>query len=215
MSKIVKITSITANTPVDLYYCDSLSASCVFVASVSSFPYEFVVPSPYDETNFLIKIVDDQGCIDGDFVFITPTPTPNSSPTMTPTSTLTPTNSSTPSVTNSQTPTPTTTLTPTPTMTPTVSQTPVISPHFVGQFTSIDSNGACSTSMTVLRYYTYISEANSVPVIGATIYTFVYGVTLYNPLVGNSLYYKLQFGSNFYTVQVDSNGLITNFSLCI
>jgi hypothetical protein len=56
MSQIVEITSVTANTPVDIYYCNSFSASCVFVSTVSIFPYEFEVPSPYSETNFIIKM---------------------------------------------------------------------------------------------------------------------------------------------------------------
>lgn len=62
MAVVVTITAFTANTPVDLYYCDALSASCVFVTSTSIFPYQFTVPSPYDEDNFIIKMVDSQTC---------------------------------------------------------------------------------------------------------------------------------------------------------
>ena len=57
MSQLVTITSVTANTPVDIYYCDSFSANCIFVSTVSVFPYQFDVPSPYDETNIVIKII--------------------------------------------------------------------------------------------------------------------------------------------------------------
>ena len=74
MSQQVTITSVTANTPVEIYYCNSFSASCVPVATVSTFPYVFDVPPPYDETNIVIKIVDVNGCIDGDIVYITVVP---------------------------------------------------------------------------------------------------------------------------------------------
>ena len=35
MSQQVTITSVTANTPVEIYYCDSTSGSCVYVSTVS------------------------------------------------------------------------------------------------------------------------------------------------------------------------------------
>ena len=58
MSQQVTITSVTANTPVEIYYCDSTSGSCVYVSTVSVFPYTFNVPPPYDEQNIVIKIID-------------------------------------------------------------------------------------------------------------------------------------------------------------
>ena len=129
MSQQVTITSVTANTPVHISYCDSFSAHCVPVAYVSTFPYVFDVPPPYDETDIVIKIIDVNGCIDGDIVYITPTPTPS----FTPTQTLTPTQtaSQTPTLTQTptQTPTQTATQTCTPTFTPTPSLTPAIAKH--------------------------------------------------------------------------------------
>ena len=62
MSVLFTISNVTANMPVDIYYCDSLSASCVFVTSTSVFPYQFTVPPPYDENNFVVKIIDSQTC---------------------------------------------------------------------------------------------------------------------------------------------------------
>lgn len=62
MSTLFTITTITANTPVDIYYCNSMSTSCVFVTSTSVFPYQFSVPDPYDETDFVVKIIDSQTC---------------------------------------------------------------------------------------------------------------------------------------------------------
>ena len=96
MSQQVTITSVTANTPVDIYYCDAMSGSCVFVSTVSVFPFVFDVPPPYDEQDFLIKIVDNIGCEIGLENLITPTPTPSITATHTPTGTVTPTPSTTP-----------------------------------------------------------------------------------------------------------------------
>ena len=56
MSQQVTITSVTANTPVEIFYCDSFSANCVYVSTVSVFPYTFDVPPPYNENNIVIKI---------------------------------------------------------------------------------------------------------------------------------------------------------------
>lgn len=215
MSEIVKITSITANTPVDVYYCDAMSASCVFVGSASTFPYEFTVPNPYDEQDFTIKIVDSEGCEEINMIYVTPTQTPTltPTPTQTPTQTIIQTQTLTPTQTKTVTPTPTQTVTNTPSQT--LTTTPTISEHFVGQYTDDNPIDVCIVNMTILRYYTYISEANTIPVIGATVYTFSYNGVLYAPLNGNSLYYKLQFGSSYYAVQINASGLITNFSLCV
>ena len=95
MSQEVIISSVTANTPVDIYYCDSMSASCVYVATVSTFPYTFDVLDPYDYTDFVIKIVDTQSCEIGQIILVTPTQTPPNTATPTPTITVTPTNTST------------------------------------------------------------------------------------------------------------------------
>lgn len=214
MPQEVTITSVTANTPVQIYYCDSMSASCVYVATVSTFPYVFDVPPPYDETNIVIKIVDTQGCIDGDIIYITPTPTPSITPsnTVTPTFTTTPTQTPTQTVTN--TPTTTTTLTLTPTNTPTPSVTPVISYHLVGTTTADSVANCCGDIISVTNYYTYISEANLVPVVGATVYTTVVNGVLYNPFNGNNKFLKMIFGSTTYAVQIDSSGEIVSFTAC-
>lgn len=142
----VEIISFTGTTPAQVYYCDSFSANCVFVASVTTFPYTFVVPSPYDNTNFIVKVTDAQNCTILEYVYIIPSPTPTTtntpfltpsfSPTNTPTSSLTPTPSVTvtptktaPVPTPSRTP-PQTPLPPcdTPTNTPTSTVTPSITP---------------------------------------------------------------------------------------
>ena len=215
MSQQVTITSVTANTPVEIFYCDSFSANCVYVSTVSVFPYTFNVPPPYNENNIVIKIEDTNGCIDGEVIPITPTPTSSLTPTLTRTPTNTPTQTQT--STNTPTVSPTQTITPTvtPTTTPTPSVTPAFSLHLVGQNKFMTSSEACGDQLTFLNYYTYLNEANIIPVIGVKIYTTGFGGTLFNPYNGNNMYTKFVFGGNNYAVQVDTSGTITAFTNCL
>jgi hypothetical protein len=215
MSQQVTITSVTANTPVEIYYCDSFSADCVYVSTVSVFPYTFNVPSPYSESSIVVKIEDVNGCIDGEIIPIEPAPTPSVTPTLTKTPTNTPTPTKTPNSTPVVTPTQTGTPTTTPTTTPTPSVTPVLSLHLVGQNKFMTANEACDDQLTFLNYYTYINEADTMPVIGVKIYTTAFGGTLFNPYNGNNLYTKFVFGGDNYAVQVDTNGTITDFASCL
>ena len=214
MSQQVTISSVTANTPVDIYYCDSMSASCVYVATVSTFPYTFDVLDPYDDTNFVIKIVDTQSCEIGQVILVTPTQTPTNTATPTPTITVTPTNTSTntptPSITATNTLTPS--LTPTNTSTPTA--TPVIASHAIGNNLSVSSANTCSDTVTIVNYYTYISQANLTPVNGAIVYQTNVGGTLYNPFNGGNRYILMGFGSDYYIVQINASGSIVNFEIC-
>ena len=215
MSQEVTITSVTANTPVEIYYCDSTSGSCVYVQTVSTFPYTFNVPDPYDFVDFVIKIVDTQGCIDADVVYITPTPTPS----QTPTQTITPRVTTTPTNTSSQTPTTTPTITVTstvsPTVTPTPSVTPVIASHLIGQNTYITTDDACNDTITSTNYYTYISQSNLVPVIGAKVYVTSVNGVLYNVYNGNNRWIQMRFGSNYYAIQINIIGDIIDIASCI
>jgi hypothetical protein len=214
MSQQVTITSVTANTPVEIYYCDSTSGSCVYVSTVAVFPYTFNVPPPYNETNIVVKIVDVNECVDGEIIYITPTPTSSVTPTMTQTPTNTPTNTPSPTVTPTVTQTPTTTITTTPTNTPTPSTTPVLSLHLVGQNTFSTSANTCSDQLTLNNYYTYINEADTVPVVGVKIYQSTFGGVLFNPYDGQNRFTKFTFGGNNYAVQVDGSGTIVSFVLC-
>jgi hypothetical protein len=214
MGQQVTITSVTANTPVDIYYCDSLSANCVYIASVSTFPFTFEVPDPYDFVDYVLKIVDVNGCIDTEVVPITPTPTTSVTPTMTQTPTNTPTITSTPTVTPTMTQTPTTTITTTPTSTPTPSVTPVVSIYPVGQTTFPTSANTCSDIMTLNNLYAYINQMTTVPVVGVKVYESLYNGTLFNPLNGGNRFIKMNFGGIFYAVQVDTSGAIVSYVLC-
>lgn len=214
MSQQVTITSVTANTPVEIYYCDSMSASCVYVSTVSVFPYTFSVPPPYDEENIIIKIVDTQSCVDGYVIPITPTPTSTNTPTPTNTPTVTTTNTSTPTNTPSYTPTTTTTPTYTPTNTPTPTTTPVISIHPIGNQVSATSANTCTNTITLTNYYTYIAQANLVPIVNVIVYQTVANGVLYNPYNGGYRYVKMGWGSNYYVVKIGLNGEIIEFQIC-
>ena len=108
MTEQVTITSAFVNLPADIYYCDSMSANCVFVSAVTEFPYSFVVPPPYSDVLFVVKIVDSESCVVGNIIYTTTSPP---TPSMTKTPTLTPGLS--PSFTPTNTQTPTLTMTPT------------------------------------------------------------------------------------------------------
>ena len=215
MSQLVTITSVTANTPVDIYYCDSFSANCIFVSGVTVFPYTFTVPAPYDETNIVIKIIDSENCVDGEVIPISPTPTSSVTPTMTPTTTQTPTNTPTQTQTPTMTPTVTQTPTNTSTNTPTPTTTSIVASHFVGQNPFTTSGEVCNDIVTILPYYTYLSESNNVPVIGATIYQTLSNGVLYNPFNGGGKFYKMSFGSYYYWVQIGVDGKIISFGICV
>ena len=109
----VTISSLTGNSPYDLYVCDTALTACTFVVTFAYPSYVFNLPAPYDEdSEFCLKIIDADGC------WITSCKTPNGTPvyiTTTPTKTPTPT------------PTVTTTITPTPSYTPTHTPTPTTS----------------------------------------------------------------------------------------
>lgn len=214
MSQSFTITSVTANTPVDISYSYANSGSPVDVATVSTFPFTFDVPDPYDLADFLVIIEDTQGCLYSQEVYITPTPTPSITPsqTVTPTVTTTPTN--TPSFTPTNTPTTTATLTVTPTTTPTPSVTAVLSYHAKGQNTYTLSGDCCGDVITSTYYYTYLNQANTIPVIGVVVYTTQLYANLYNPFNGGNKFLLMVFGGSNYAVKISTSGQILDFVLC-
>ena len=216
MSVLITIVSVTANTPVDIYYSGTSDLAPVLsVSGASSFPLSFTVPSPVDQSTFLVRIVDSQSCIDDEFVYITPTPTPS----FTPTPTLTPTVSPTETTTNTPTPTETSTNTPTPTETttntPTPSATPIILSHNVGVSGSFPTfSGACNDTLSSTLYYNYLSGATSSPLSGVTVYTVEAGGTLYVPYNGGSSWILMNWPDGLYSVQIDSAGNILDSVIC-
>lgn len=210
----ITIQSVTANTPVNIYYCDAMSASCVYVNTVEVFPFTFDVPSPIADTDFTIKILDSQGCEDYLSILITPTPTPSVTPTLTPTpsvtSTLTPTPTITPTITSTETPTPTIT----PTLTPTPSTTPTIVSNRLGQSVFETSTGPCGDTLTIQPLFNYITGATTTPVLTTKLYLTNVGGVLYNPYVGQDKWYLMNWSSGNYSVQINSDGEIIDFSGC-
>ena len=145
MPTSIEISNLSGNPPFDIYICDLYLNNCQnAITSWSSIPPDPVltVPVPLLYQNapaFIIKIVDDIGCIKSYTYFCVPTPTPT--PTFvpipqTPTPEITPTLTPTPTPTQTYATTPTPTLTPagptpTPTLTPagpTPTPTPTLTP---------------------------------------------------------------------------------------
>jgi len=214
MGQQVTITSVTANTPVEIYYCDSLNTNCVYVATVATFPFSFDVPNPYDFVDYVIEIRDVNGCIDTNTVLITPTQTTSVTPTMTQTPTITPTNTATPTTTPTITLTTTPTNTTTATTTPTPSVTPVVSIHPIGQNIFPTITNTCGDTMTLNNLYTYINEASTITVIGVTLYQNLCNGTLFTPFNGNNGFIKMNWGGVLYAVQINTSGVIISYVLC-
>ncbi len=60
----ITINNITGTTPFNIYLCDNLSTVCVYIDTISTFPYSFDVPTIMDSQNeFNLKIVDNNGCV--------------------------------------------------------------------------------------------------------------------------------------------------------
>lgn len=214
MSTQITISSITANTPVDIYYSASTGSTLV-ISGQSIFPYTFTIPSPVDQNNYVVECIDSQSCIILQLFNITPTPTPSATatPTVTPTQTIT--NTPTSTITPSITPTLTVTPTVTSTITPTPSTTPVVVSHIKGQNLLTNSLDACDDQISFQNIYTYINEANITPVLGATIYTVESNSVLYVPFVGGGNYILVKwYGGTYYAVQINDSGEILNFTMC-
>lgn len=215
MSTSVTISSITANTPVDIYYSANGASQVSVITGLSNFPYTFTVPSTADTKDFLVIIDDNNGCLVTETVLVSPTPTPTMTKTPTKTPTQTPTNTPTQTKTPTQTPTITPTTSLTPTFTPTPSTTPVIGYHLIGQNLHTTTASTCGDIVTSTTYYTYLSGGTlNTPVNGEKIYQTNVSGTLYNPFNGSDNYLKMKFGNNFYAVKINSVGSIINFNIC-
>ena len=206
------ISSLTGNIPVEHYCCNISGTSCTYISTVSTFPYVFYAPDGISVSDFVIKIVDTQGCEVTQVEAVTPTPTPK----VTPTPTSTPTKSPTPTTTASQTPTITSSNTSTPTVTPTITPTPSSTPiwvsHNIGNRWFPTSTQALSDYLVnVPMWYTYISEAFNTPVVGAKVYQLNVDDNLYNLVNGGNQWRLMTFRGEVYAVQINSAGSIINF----
>lgn len=208
----ITISSVTGNTPVEIYCCNITGGSCTYISTVSTFPYTFYAPEGLSVSDFVIKIIDTEGCEVTHVEAVTPTPTPNvtPSPTTTPTHTPTPTNTAT--QTPTITPSPTSTPTVTPTITPSPTSTPVWVSHSIGsRFFPTSAEAISDYLLIVPVWYTYISEAFNTPVIGAVVYQLNVDDNLYNPVNGSNQWRLMTFGGEVYVVQINASGQIINF----
>jgi len=63
MAVQVTINSITGQSPYDIYICQSNGSGCFYVTTITTTPYVFDIPSPYDtSSSYMLKVVDDNNC---------------------------------------------------------------------------------------------------------------------------------------------------------
>jgi len=63
MALQVTINDITGATPFDIYICQSDGTGCFYMSTISSTPYVFDIPVPYDTSiEYMLKVVDANGC---------------------------------------------------------------------------------------------------------------------------------------------------------
>lgn len=64
MALQVTINNITGVTPFDIYICQSDGTGCFYMSTISSTPYVFDIPAPYDTSiEYMLKVVDRNGCV--------------------------------------------------------------------------------------------------------------------------------------------------------
>lgn len=64
MAVQVTINSITGQSPYDVYICQSDGNGCFYISTITSTPYVFDIPSPYDlSLSYMLKIIDDNNCV--------------------------------------------------------------------------------------------------------------------------------------------------------
>jgi hypothetical protein len=64
MALQVTINDITGVTPFDIYICQSDGTGCFYMTTISSTPYVFDIPVPYDTSiEYMLKVVDRNGCV--------------------------------------------------------------------------------------------------------------------------------------------------------
>jgi hypothetical protein len=86
----VTINSIVGKSPYDIYICQSNGSGCFYITTITTTPYVFEIPPPYDTlSSYMLKVLDANNCtISGvESVNATPTQTPTNTPTPTPTPT--------------------------------------------------------------------------------------------------------------------------------
>lgn len=65
MPTTITINGVTGASPYDIYLCDDPITTCIYISTITSpsLPYSFDVPNIMEnQSNFNVKIVDDNGC---------------------------------------------------------------------------------------------------------------------------------------------------------
>ena len=63
MAVQVTISSITGQSPYDVYICQSNGSGCFYISTITTTPYVFDIPAPYDtSSSYLLNVVDANNC---------------------------------------------------------------------------------------------------------------------------------------------------------
>lgn len=63
MSTNITINNITGASPFDIYLCDDPITICVYIDTINSVPYSFVIPSVMgSQLSFNLKVIDNNSC---------------------------------------------------------------------------------------------------------------------------------------------------------
>jgi hypothetical protein len=64
MPKIITINDITGTIPFNIFLCDNPVTVCIYIDTISTFPYSFQIPTILENQNdFNLKVEDENGCI--------------------------------------------------------------------------------------------------------------------------------------------------------
>lgn len=64
MGVLVNINGITGTSPFDIYICQSGGTDCFYISTITSTPYQFEIPSPYNtSSSYMLKVIDANNCI--------------------------------------------------------------------------------------------------------------------------------------------------------
>ena len=63
----VTVNTLVGQSPFDIYICQSNGTSCFYISTITSVPYVFDIPEPYNtQSTYMVKAIDANGCIISD-----------------------------------------------------------------------------------------------------------------------------------------------------
>lgn len=64
MAVQVTINNITGSSPYDIYICQPNGTGCFYISTITTLPYVFDIPEPYNtSTSYLLKVIDSNNCV--------------------------------------------------------------------------------------------------------------------------------------------------------